>query len=127
MEQNNKEYGIIIIKPDGIKCKIIEELQISISNHHLEIVKIKEACLNKEQVYEFFVTPFDKLKYAEYISSNKCIIILVYGYMTGYKLFHIKYNLRRKHGFSNKDMENLIHASDPGNEYFMQFKLFFQN
>lgn len=41
MENNLKEYGILLIKPDGVK-KIINEVHEMIIKYNLEIVKSKK-------------------------------------------------------------------------------------
>lgn len=108
-----------------MKRNILRDIKDTLNEEALEVVIEKKMILNKESVKHAFVSPFDKNIYWDYICRGESIVLLIKGKNAGYKLFKIKYEFRKKYGFSKDNMENLIHTADPGNEYYIQYKMFF--
>ncbi|EML6324642.1 hypothetical protein QCQ60_004962 [Bacillus cereus] len=121
----NQEYGIAVIKPDGVKNNVLPELLFDINESYLKIIGAKITSLKKEDVLSNFYTKFDLDSYAMYLSSDNLIVLLVHGENAPYILRKIKLKMRKKYGLTSENMENLVHTVDPGSEYFYQFKLFF--
>ncbi|MCM3444725.1 nucleoside-diphosphate kinase [Metabacillus halosaccharovorans] len=122
----SQEYGIIMLKPDGIVQGIEEILLKRIRNENLTVVYTNKVILTEQQVLENFTSPFDKYNYARYLTSGEIKAYLIRGENAGHKLRLIKFKIRADYGYSSKNMRNLIHNSDSGTEYYKQFKLFFQ-
>jgi nucleoside diphosphate kinase len=121
----NNEFGIIILKPDGNKKGVYDKLKNKISENKLEIVKEKRLSLPKQIILEKFTSPFDMNIYSDYLSSGEVTAFLVKGNMAALNLRKLKIDFRKEYGYTSKDMENLVHSIDPGNEYFAQFPVFF--
>ncbi len=119
------EYGLIILKPDGVKKNLIGKLISLIINNKLKIIQIREKMLYESDIYNYFTSPFNSDIYAKYMTSGPIIAILVFGTSAGIKLRNIKAEFRERHGYSSKNMENLVHSADHGNEYNLQFNLLF--
>lgn len=125
MRKIKPEYGLAIIKPDGVKKEINSLLEEMLEKEKLETVVIKKVKLLKEEVMNNFTSDFDIEKYSNYISSGDITGYLVKGHYSGQILRDLKQKLRLKFGYTSIDMENLIHTADNGNEYNFQFKLIF--
>ncbi|WDV44730.1 hypothetical protein PV797_14555 [Clostridiaceae bacterium M8S5] len=121
----NFEYGILIIKPDGNKYAIYEKVKQRILENNLDVVYEKKLKLSKQLVLEKFTSPFDMDIYSDYLSSDEVTAFLVKGKKTAYNLRKMKIDFRAEHGYTSKDMRNLVHSVDPGNEYYNQFPVFF--
>lgn len=119
------EFGIAVVKPDGLKKGVLSQLYSEIERNGLKITFQKKVKLQKEDIFQNFITDFDLDVYADYLSSDCLIVLLVSGDSAAYTLRQIKLSLRKGYGFSSEDMMNLIHTVDHGNEYFYQFRLFF--
>ena len=119
------EYGILVIKPDGmepyIRNLIIDKLQTA----KLEVIESYTQKLSYYQAREmFFTSAFDVSEYYSYLSSGNMQILLVKGDYAISKLRNIKYEIRENF-LCEKSMKNILHTCDTGNEYKMQFtKLF---
>lgn len=123
--QDDNEYGIILIKPDGVKANIIELLKSMLQKSNLTIIKTKQIYLKKEEVVANIVTKFDNEKYADYLSESEVIALLVFGQKAIATLIDIKQSIRALYGFSSDNMRNLLHSPDCGNEYFEHLKFLF--
>lgn len=122
---NGNEYGIILLKPDGVRKGLVDRLLQFIEKSNLEVIEIKKLILKKEDIIHYIRTSFDTNKYSDYMSSGYVIAVLVYGQYAINELIKIKRLLRSEHGFTCDDMMNLVHSVDLGNEYYSQFKLLF--
>ncbi|WP_117161174.1 nucleoside-diphosphate kinase [Paraliobacillus sp. X-1268] len=123
----SKEYGMIMLKPDGVKIGLLDILLNKAKEERLDLVNIRKFQLTQQQVMDNFTTNINMDEYAKYMSSGKISVLLFYGENAGHKLRLIKFNLRQKYRCNSNDMENLIHNSDPGTEYRKQFNLFFND
>ncbi|WAA08818.1 nucleoside-diphosphate kinase [Fervidibacillus albus] len=56
------EYGIALLKPDGVERGILPKLLAYIQEDGMEIIKHKVVQLHKEDVFRNFVTDFDMNK-----------------------------------------------------------------
>ncbi|MEK5521654.1 MULTISPECIES: nucleoside-diphosphate kinase [Heyndrickxia] len=120
-----EEHGLVILKPDGVQKGIEEELIKELKSNDIKIVHVSKRQLTKLQVLESFTSDFNMDIYSDYISRSDVIGYLVKGHYAGQKLRDIKQQIRSNYGYTSRNMENLIHTADHGNEYYFQFKQFF--
>lgn len=120
------EHSILIIKPDGVQKNIYDNICIELKRESLLIKKEKKKVLKFDIVYNNFNSKFEKYEYSKYLSSGVCHAILVYGENAAHKCRLIKYRIRNKYKINSEDMKNLLHNSDPGKEYTLQFPIFFE-
>lgn len=122
---DGKEYGIVVLKPDGIERGVLGLLVSMLEENNLSLITTKEIHMKYEDVIKTIRTRFDNDKYAKYMSKSKVIALLVYGEYAVGKLIDIKQTIRGKFGLSSNDMKNLIHSPDCGNEYYEHFNYLF--
>lgn len=115
------EHVLIMIKPGQHKKNIHEELMYELESHKLEVCKIKTTYLTKKQVDQNFSTLLNRNEYAEYLSSGLVDIFIVKGDCAIDKAKKVKNKIRAKYSVSSKMIKNLIHSSDEGLEYYLQF------
>lgn len=119
------EYGLLLIKPDGVgKC--IEKLcENEIEKHKLEIVKKKYTVLSEEMIRENFYYKFKE--YIQYMCSGPVCVYLLKSENIDMDeiLYIVKNKIRTRFGLSGKVMKNLVHATHCGTEFFVQRDLFF--
>ncbi|MBG9910478.1 hypothetical protein ABD83_03120 [Bacillus xiamenensis] len=126
MSSERDEYGIICIKPDGMKKQGLEKRVVSYMHEkNLTIVEKRNVHLTREQVHYYFHTIFMDHTYADYLSSGKMTVFLAKGENTAYKLRRIKVELRASYGLDSSTMKNMLHSVDHGCEYYDQFSLYF--
>lgn len=120
------EYGLIVIKPDGVKKRIMEKVNLYLTNYKIEILFSKKTVLSNQDVLDCFESyPFDKVEYSNYLANENVIALLVQGEYIYDKLKVIKTSLRNEYGVDRTVMRNLIHTAACGNEYFYQIGLLF--
>lgn len=120
------EFGIAVLKPDGNKIKIKEKFISLLELNGIEIIDINTLRLTEKDIRECFApnaVPIDE--YIKYMCSGDVQAILVQGKKVGNKLQKIKKTFREMFGISNAVTANMLHTSDQGVEYFLQFPIFF--
>lgn len=120
------EYGLVLLKPDGMKQEVKHKLSNYFDVHRLEVEDVVKRKLSRQQVMDNFESyPFDKMLYASYLADKEIIAYLVKGENIYQKLKMLKVSLRGEYGLDRTIMNNLIHTAAAGNEYCIQYKLFF--
>jgi nucleoside diphosphate kinase len=123
---NRLDYAIAVLKPDGVTTPgVYENLKQKLVENHLELICEKRMQLNKNDVLHHFTSPFDANIYSEYMASGDIIAFLLKGDGATHKLREVKLEFRKEYGFTSKDMKNLLHTTDHGTEYKLQFSLLF--
>lgn len=119
------EHGIIVIKPDGVMQNIIPLVQVKLQEYNLRIINSYTCKLSYGQAVDIFNSnAFNQDEFYAYLSSGPIEIWLVKGDFAIFKLQKIKYEIR-KNFLCEKEMKNLLHTSDTGNEYKFQFNKLF--
>ncbi|WP_077296802.1 nucleoside-diphosphate kinase [Virgibacillus pantothenticus] len=122
----SKDYGVAILKPDGVNTSgVYERLKSKFIEHNLELISEKKTYLSKEDVLSHFTSPFDSEIYSDYLSSGAIIAFLVRGNGATNELRNIKLEFRSIYGYTSKNMKNLLHTTDHGIEFKLQFSLLF--
>lgn len=121
------EYGILVIKPDGLDQSIVEVIEKELDNNELKVIASYSLKLTEKEAEKIFNTnAFDPDAYYSYLCSGALKILLVQGSFAISKLQKIKYKVRTFF-HCDKCMKNLLHTSDTGNEYKFQFQMLFPN
>jgi nucleoside diphosphate kinase len=94
-------------------------LQLKVSR--LEVCKQKTTFLTKKQVNQSFSTLLNRNEYNDYLSSGLVDIFIVKGNCAIQKAKEIKNKIRDNYSVNSKMINNLIHSSDEGLEYYLQF------
>lgn len=118
-----EECVIYMLKPDAIH----QRLQSKISDRVNELCNIRtiytvQTRLTKEMVIDLFLHTQEE--YISYLLSGPVILRLVRGANAIENLYWAKRQIRKEFGVDGK-MKNLIHATDPGNEYWGLLNTFF--
>lgn len=100
-------------------------LKSMFKEHNLELISEKKLTLSKEDVLSHFTSPFDSEIYSDYLSNGEIIAFLVRGDGATNELRNIKLELRSIYGYTSKNMKNLLHTTDHGIEFKLQFSLIF--
>ncbi len=122
----NSEYGVFIVKPDGVEQGIHREFINSLVVNKVKIIDVRRKKLARSEVQEGFFTAYDE--YARYLTEGDSIGIFeqiisenCYDY-----IYDLKMDFRSKHSVSKNTMKNLVHSSDDGLEYYLQRNIFFK-
>lgn len=144
-----KERTFIIIKPDGIKKKVVGEILKRIEEQGLEILVLKTEKLAREKCFELYknsILKFPKIKdkLLDYMTESNVILGIVEGDEAIKKVrnirglsdpskspvgsirrdFAVEYNMEEltKQGKATK---NIMHSSGTKEEFELEAKLFF--
>lgn len=119
------DFGIIVIKPDGVKINIMDECEEEIKKRKINILAKKYFYLEEDDVKKYFYYNFKE--YVEYMCGDKiCVYFLqAENIDLDVEVYSIKKKIRDNHKVNGKMMNNYIHGSHCGTEFFLQRKLFF--
>lgn len=115
------EHALILIKPGKHREDILEELMYDFKANKLDICMTKTMNLSRKQVEIYFSTLLNRDEYIDYMTSGLVDVFIVKGNHAIEKAKIIKNNIRNKHMVDSKIINNLIHSSDEGLEYYLQF------
>jgi len=121
------EHALMLIKPGRHRKGILEELTYELNSHKLDICMTKTMHLSREQVEVNFSTLLNRDEYIDYMTSGLVDVFIIKGIHAIEKAKIIKNKIRKKHMVDSKMINNLIHSSDEGLEYFLQFTCCFPN
>ena len=120
------DYGIIVIKPDGVSIGIEELCEKEIKNRGIRILGKKKVQLTVGDVKKYFCYKFRD--YSNYMTSGT-----VCAYFLGLPnddideaIYFIKATIRREFRVDGSCLRNYIHGAHCGTEFFLQRKLFFR-
>lgn len=109
-----KELGLVIIKPDGVKEGLTDQIMNDILLLPLTPLLQQKIVLNEERVlrlYAYFHTESFLKELIHYMTSSSSLFILVSGKNVSDLLFNYKKELRKKLCRENP-LKNIIHCSD---------------
>lgn len=128
------EYSVVLIKPDTIKRRLIDELDRLIQNDGLRIVKIIKTLLIEEMVrnfqpflnYSTDISEENKKEIIDFLCGEPVIIYLIEGKFAIKKIRQIKILFRRKHApgddIGARAIYNLVHAPNTTEELELLFQ-----
>ena len=119
------EHAIILLKPSPIKEILHEYLTHQFKIYNLTILENKIINLTVEQVDSSFTSLYKKQDYVKYMTSDSIDAFLIKGDDAIHKSQLIKRQIRFNHGVTRFDLHNLVHSSDEGLEYYLQFSCLF--
>lgn len=125
MFNNFKDYGIIILKPDGVKKNLMDECEKEILKHNIKIIAKKQILLTRQQIIDYFYYNFEE--YVDYMCEGVIIAYFLEAYNIDLDvtIYLIKKKIRDNHGVNGRIMRNYIHGSHCGTEFFLQRRLLF--
>lgn len=121
------EHVLMLIKPGRQRKGILEELMYELNSNKLDICMTKTMRLSREQVEVNFSTLLNKDVYIDYMTSGLVDVFIIKGIHAIEKAKIIKNKIRKNHMVDSKMINNLIHSSDEGLEYYLQFTCCFPN
>lgn len=116
------EYGILMLKPDGVRAGLQFDLSSALSHHSVEIVRRERVSLTAADVFNHFLHPTDD--YISYLLESPVEVFLVRGIDPHRVIYELKQNIRIQHRCLDK-MRNLVHGADEGNEFHSMLHRFF--
>lgn len=124
-ENNIKDFGIVAIKPDGVKSGIHNICEEEFKKREFKIIAFKRAQLKPDDIKHFFYYQYKE--YVDYMCSSEVYAYLLQGSKidVGDAIHQIKTYIRSIYGLGRSDMMNLIHGAQSGTEYYLQRRLFF--
>lgn len=120
-----EDYGIILVKPDGVKIGIEYECEKLICKKGINVIAKKYVNLDCEDIKRAFYYKFDS--YIKYMTEGKVCAFYIKGENMDLdvEIFKIKNMIRKKYNLNGKHMRNLVHGTHCGTELFYQRKLLF--
>lgn len=115
------EHAIILLKPSPIIEFLHRYLINQFQVYNLTVLSNKTIHLTFEQVDLFFTTLYNKRDYIKYMTSGNIDVFLIKGDNAIHKAKLIKKQIRSNYGVTRFDLQNLVHSSDEGLEYYLQF------
>ncbi|MEO0089542.1 MAG: nucleoside-diphosphate kinase [candidate division WOR-3 bacterium] len=131
-----REKTLLIIKPDGVKRKLIGQIILRIEKESFDILDIKFLKLTVEQAKEFYKIHQGKdfyLSLCEFMASGPIVVLLLEGENARERLRKVvgatdpkkavEGTIRREFGSSVQ--ENVVHAANPEEDVEREIKFFF--
>lgn len=121
--RSTSEHALLIVKPDGVRHpELPRMLERRLADVSLRQVAARELTLSKDQALTFW-REGDVEEYVAYLREGPSRAIVVRGRQATWKCRRLKSELRK--AFHCTSYRNLIHSTEPGNEYEEQFQRLF--
>ncbi|KZL28129.1 nucleoside-diphosphate kinase [Pseudovibrio sp. Ad37] len=118
------EHNIILVKPDSSNQeRFVEAISADLLEGGYEIVAIKYKQLSSEEFEGNFICK--NRQHLAYMISGSIAAILYRGHSAVGFGRNYKFHFRKQH--STDKLKNILHSTEPGNEFAVQFELFFAN
>lgn len=116
------EHSILLVKPVPIdQEQITEAICADLVRNGLEVVAVKSKPLSADEFEKHFICK--SLAHSEYMTSGPVTSILYKGPTATSFGRAYKFWFRKQH--PTDELKNILHSTEPGNEFATQFKLFF--
>ena len=117
------EHALLIVKPDGVRhSRFMGLLDQRLADLSLRQVATRELLLSRDQARTFW-REGDVEEYVAYLREGPSRAILVRGRQATRQCRLLKSELRKE--LNCRSYRNLIHSTEPGNEYEEQFRRLF--
>ncbi len=117
------EHALLIVKPDGVRhSEVPRLLERRLAELSLRQVATRDLILSRDQARTFWQEG-DVEEYIEYLREGPSRAIVVRGTQATWKCRRLKSELRK--AFRCTSYRNLVHSTEPGNEYEEQFQRLF--
>ena len=117
------EHALLIVKPDGVRHpEVPMMLDRRLAELSLRQVAARDLVLSRAQARTFW-REGDVEEYVAYLREGPSRAIVVRGRQATWKCRRLKSELRK--AFHCTSYRNLIHSTEPGNEYEEQFQRLF--
>lgn len=113
------EFSLVVLKP-GYKKEHINILKKELRQENLKIYSKFHKTFSEKEIETFFSTSLNLAAYKKYMTSAPCMIFLIGGRLCSYKLRHIKKRIRKRYNVDSTMINNIIHSSDDGIEFYLQ-------
>ena len=119
------EYSLLVIKPNSFIDEISKLVEWQMTEFGIGVVKKKTMHLSREQLDEAFTTKADRSEFVNYMGSGAVNVYLVCADYAVQKLKELKEKIRKMWRMGKSDLNNIVHSSDEGIEYYKQFHVCF--
>lgn len=116
------EFSIAVLKP-GFKKEYVELLENEIKIEELNVFYKFYKQFTEKEIENFFSTSLNLSSYRKYMTSAPSMVFLVGGKLCSYKLRKIKKKIRKIYNVDSTMINNIIHSSDDGVEFYLQSML----
>ena len=121
--RSTSEHALLIVKPDGVRHpEFPRMLDRRLAELSLRQVAARDLVLSRDQARTFW-REGDVEEYVAYLREGPSRAIVVRGRQATWKCRRLKSELRK--AFHCDSYRNLIHSTEPGNEYEEQFQRLF--
>jgi len=116
------ESNILLVKPDSLnQQRFVDQVVDDLGRHGFEIVASGSKALSETELNKNFI--IKNSEHLDYMLSGPVAAILYRGESAVGFGRNYKFQFRKQHKVD--DIRNVLHTSEPGNEYVVQFGLFF--
>ena len=113
-----------MIKPGFYNKNLIKSIKNELDKYDLKVIKEFFKKFSRKDCRRCFYTNFvDNEKYYRYISSKEMYIMLVSGVNCNKYAREIKAYIRSEKNLDCTHMENIIHTTDDGLEFYHQYRI----
>ena len=117
------EHALLIVKPDGVRhSEFPRILERRLADLSLRQVATRDLIMSRDQARTFW-RKGDVEEYIAYLREGPSWVIVVRGRQATWKCRRLKFELRKEMNCSS--YRNLVHSTEPGNEYEEQFRRLF--
>ena len=117
------EHALLIVKPDGVRHPEFPRiLEGRLADLSLRQVATRDLIMSRDQARTFW-RKGDVEEYIAYLREGPSRVIVVRGRQATWKCRRLKFELRKEMNCSS--YRNLVHSTEPGNEYEEQFRRLF--
>lgn len=119
------DFGIMIIKPDGVEQGAEEILEEELRERGIKVLCKNKRTLSQKDVNDFFYYKFNE--YIDYMTSGAVCSYLISSNNIDMdtEIFFLKSKIRKIFEVNGKMTRNIIHGAHCGTEFFVQRRLFF--
>ena len=117
------EHALLIVKPDGVRHpEFPRSLERRLADLALRQVATRDLIMSRDQARTFW-RKGDVEEYIAYLREGPSRVIVVRGRQATWKCRRLKSELRKELNCSS--YRNLVHSTEPGNEFDEQFRRMF--
>lgn len=118
------EHNMILVKPDvSNQERYVEAISADLLEGGYEIVATRYKQLSSKEFEDCFICK--NSQHLAYMTSGPIAAILYRGHSAVGFGRSYKFQFRKQH--STDKLKNILHSTEPGNEFAAQFELFFSN
>lgn len=122
-----RAYSLIMVKPDAIQRKLVEEIETRLNDYGLRIVRRKEAVIDKKTILHLWPGIFRQTtleRSFNYLGGVPLPIWLIAGSNAMAFVLQVKTEIRKL--YCTDKLHTLFHCPDTEEDFVREYEIFFE-